>query len=315
MNVGLGSGGSGPRAGNGQWDGVVKMRGLPYESGIPEVEQFFSGLTWAKNGITVPINERGNCAGEAYIQFDTYTSANSALERNNQAIGGRYIELFKSSNNDRRKAEIATAQIKAANGGGQQQQQQQQQPSSWGGLNLGGGGGPMKNNMQGGRPTPYNVPQSNGFNGAPQNNFGNTGNFGGPPAGAFGQAPANSFQPPNMQNTPNGAGGQPPIQPPPVAKAPTNGCPFPHIVGLNGLPAGSSNQEIQEFFRPWKAVAVNNHQNGYCDIAFKTHDDASAAMARNGQMIKDVAVNLELKSTPPVVETKPEPTGWATTNY
>ena len=122
--------------------------------------------------------------------------------------------------------------------------------------------------------------------------------------------------------------------------APDDNCPFPHIVGVQGLEASVQNSQIQDFFRPVKAIAVNNHGNGYCDVAFKggrldpardplvmvkffflvfhfspvadtrtslprTHKEAEDAMAKKGSVLGSVAVELILKSKPPA------PAGWA----
>lgn len=215
--------------------------------------------------------------------------------------------------------------------------QQMQMPSSYGNMpnQMGGmgqmgqmGGGAMKSNFNNNRSAPYQMPNQNGFqnqnsnfgqnqnaygqnnsfNGGSQNNSFNNGNsgfgqtagnsgFGGFPGANMGQqngggaptpAPVPAVQstpPPQPQNT----------QPPPQ---PQGNNPFPHIVGMNGVLPNVSNANIQEFFRPHKAIAVNNHGTGYCDVAFKTHQECVAAMDKNGGNLATGTISLVLKSQP-----------------
>lgn len=260
------------------WDGVVRIRGLPFQSTIDDVKNFFAGLSWVDNGIFAPRNAKGESTGEAWIQFDSYSVAQDALSREKQEVGGRYIDTFKSSNKEIRVAMINELKEKYAqnwsignqnNGGGGQQQQQQQegQASKWGGLNIGGGGGPMMNQnaMRGNqRPNPYGRPNQ------PQqaNNFG-------------------AYNPPGAA---------------PVKQEPQqNGNnPFPHCVGINGLPPGVNNAQIQEFFKPNRAIAINKSSDGRSgDVAFKTHGECETAMGYSGRDMNGTTISLILKSKPP----------------
>jgi len=250
----------------GQWDGIVKCRGLPFKSTQADVEDFFSGLTWAQNGIFFPLNQNGESTGEAFVQFDTFTSAEMALERNKNLIGGRYIELFKTNNNEMRRSMIAYAKVKSENNwqGGGQQQSYFGPSQSWGGLQLGGGapqsGGPM---------------QSNGFGMGAQMMA---------PRAAPYVKPQVTINAANHQTAPNNS-------------------PFPHVVGVQGVEATMTNSQIQEFFKPSKAVAINMLGNGHCDVAFKTHQDALVAMEKDRSRLGRQEVNLTLKSE--------APSGWA----
>jgi len=266
------------------WDGVVKLRGLPFEGQAKDVENFFHGLQFIPNTIFCPRNDKGQSNGEAYIQFQNYDSANAALQKNKQEIHGRYMEIFKSSNSELRRAMILD--LKARYG------QPQAQPgnnnvvtpsNAFGGLIMNGqGGGPMRNGMGGpmggNRPAPYQKPQSA---------FGSFGGFGGP------------------QNTP-----QPQQAPPQVKQESTANNPFPHCVGMSGIPMGLTNQAVQEFFKPHRAIAVNMPPGGNSGmVAFKTHQEACNAMGKNGQPIMGVGIQLTLKSTAPA----PANQGWAAT--
>ena len=97
----------GPAAsGSGNWDGVLKLRGAPYTCVEDDIMTFFSDCSIAPNGVTIMQSDRGDCSGEVYVQFMDFNSAETALAKDRQTIGSRYVELFKSSNNDRRRCII-----------------------------------------------------------------------------------------------------------------------------------------------------------------------------------------------------------------
>ncbi|KAH8337232.1 heterogeneous nuclear ribonucleoprotein H2 [Drosophila kikkawai] len=129
---------------------VVKLRGLPYAVTEQQIEEFFSGLEIKtdREGILFVMDRRGRATGEAFVQFESQDDTEQALGRNREKIGHRYIEIFRSS----------VAEMKRATGGG-------------------GGGG------NGGRPGPYDIRDrganrgGNDFGGG-RNDWGNNGNFG-----------------------------------------------------------------------------------------------------------------------------------------
>merc|ERR1712168_887968 len=45
--------------------------------------------------------------------------------------------------------------------------------------------------------------------------------------------------------------------------------PFPHVVAMNNVAKLTSSQMIQNFFKPLKCHAINNHGTGLCEVAFK----------------------------------------------
>lgn len=129
----------------GNWDGVIRLRGLPYRATEQDIAQFLSGYDILKDTIYLCKNENGECAGDAYVQMMNYKSADGCKERNKHELGGRYIEIFNSSNN-----ELRAAMIKAAAGNQTQPAAPEYvPPSTFGGLKM--GGGMMKHH----RPGPY----------------------------------------------------------------------------------------------------------------------------------------------------------------
>nr|5UZM_A Chain A, AT27789p [Drosophila melanogaster]5UZM_B Chain B, AT27789p [Drosophila melanogaster] len=78
---------------------VVKLRGLPYAVTEQQIEEFFSGLDIKtdREGILFVMDRRGRATGEAFVQFESQDDTEQALGRNREKIGHRYIEIFRSS--------------------------------------------------------------------------------------------------------------------------------------------------------------------------------------------------------------------------
>uniref|UniRef100_A0A3B1K886 G-rich RNA sequence binding factor 1 n=1 Tax=Astyanax mexicanus TaxID=7994 RepID=A0A3B1K886_ASTMX len=81
-------------------DGVVCLRGLPFNCSEEDVLEFFSGLDVVKNGVTFVLDNRGRKSGNAYVQFANQETAIEALQRDKGYIGKRYIEVFLSKRSD-----------------------------------------------------------------------------------------------------------------------------------------------------------------------------------------------------------------------
>ncbi|XP_017550983.1 G-rich sequence factor 1 [Pygocentrus nattereri] len=81
-------------------DGVVRLRGLPFNCTEKDIIQFFSGLDIVINGVTLVLDNRGRSSGDAFVQFATQEIADQALQRDREVIGNRYIEVFPSKKSD-----------------------------------------------------------------------------------------------------------------------------------------------------------------------------------------------------------------------
>jgi len=139
-------------------DNIVRMRGLPFEAGPIEICKFFEGLEVCESGILLCKDFNGRPSGEAYVQFASGEEAEKALDKNNDNMGHRYIEVFQST-----MSEALKAKDRSQNAGA----------SSWAGSRRGFGdrggfgGGPMRGSgPMRGRPGPYDR------NGGPYGNFG-----------------------------------------------------------------------------------------------------------------------------------------------
>ncbi len=78
--------------------GVVRMRGLPFQVTMDDIENLFAGIPLEREGITIcthPGNVRNN--GEGFVEFASEGHAAQAVQRNRNEIQGRYIEIFSST--------------------------------------------------------------------------------------------------------------------------------------------------------------------------------------------------------------------------
>ena len=78
-----------------QTDNVVLLRGLPYNSTVQDIANFFGeefGIV--ERGIIIPRAVDGQCLGQAYVQFDSSEDVKKALKKNKEHMGSRYIEVF-----------------------------------------------------------------------------------------------------------------------------------------------------------------------------------------------------------------------------
>lgn len=79
---------------------------------------------------------------------------------------------------------------------------------------------------------------------------------------------------------------------------PANGCPYNHLIRMEDvIVEGLKTSHIQKFFKPHKAIAVNiKTSDKTVDVAFKTHDAASAAMEKTGEEVNGGVPTLTLNS-------------------
>lgn len=82
---------------DGDYRGVVRMRGLPWSANDGDIRAFFDGLAIEKGGIHITLNREGRPSGEAYVVFETEADAKNALKRDKDKIGERWIDIFEAT--------------------------------------------------------------------------------------------------------------------------------------------------------------------------------------------------------------------------
>ena len=78
------------------YEGVVRMRGLPYSAQAEDVIEFFAGLNVSEEGIHMIVLPDGRPSGEAYVELAEPNDVAAAMKRHKNKIDSRYIELFQA---------------------------------------------------------------------------------------------------------------------------------------------------------------------------------------------------------------------------
>lgn len=85
--------------GNKSYDGyVVRLRGLPWSVGQEEIANFLSGCN--VQSVNFTYTRDGRPSGEAYVELSSDRDVENALAKNQQHMGKRYIEVFRSSQSE-----------------------------------------------------------------------------------------------------------------------------------------------------------------------------------------------------------------------
>jgi len=283
-------------------DNIVKLRGLPYEAGSPEVVRFFDGLEISDGGILICKDQNGRPSGEAFVQFDSEETAEAALGKDNQNMGHRYIEVFKSNQ---------TEAIKAKNrneDGGWGDRGYRSGGYGRGGYGYGYGGGPVRggyggSSRGGGRPSPYDRP---GAGSAPgpydmlSMAYGGQRGYGGDHYAAYAEDPYSRGYGSYGVTPPGGYPGgrsQPPL--PGYGKSGAD-----HLVKMRGLPFRASESEIREWFSSKAEVqdvriqrGDDGRPNGQAEVTFLTHADVKAAMTKHKDNMQSRYIELFYEGT------------------
>lgn len=85
---------------------VIKLRGLPWSCTIDDVVNFLNGIKISlkpsdreskEPSVYLTTNAEGRPSGEAFIELVDESDLEAALKRNNAMMGQRYIEVFRSN--------------------------------------------------------------------------------------------------------------------------------------------------------------------------------------------------------------------------
>ena len=123
-----GSGSGGPNAADAHF---AKLRGLPYQATEQQIAGFFQPLQVV--AVQIAFNTSGQPSGFGFVQFRTPDDAAAALQRSNQVLGSRYVEVFRCSRAEMEQARMHALSVMPFMRG--------QQPMSHPGGPMGGRGG------------------------------------------------------------------------------------------------------------------------------------------------------------------------------
>jgi len=74
---------------------VLRLRDLPLECTVADIEEFFKGINLVETQIVFKRN--GQSSGEAFIQLYGEDDLKRAMSKNNENLGDRYIEILEST--------------------------------------------------------------------------------------------------------------------------------------------------------------------------------------------------------------------------
>mmetsp|Transcript_30700 Transcript_30700/g.72610 ORF Transcript_30700/g.72610 Transcript_30700/m.72610 type:complete len:967 (-) Transcript_30700:162-3062(-) len=96
---------------------VLRLRGVPFQSDILDVVEFLKDFGVDKTQVSLGRGADGRVTGEAYVTFRSVELAEQALDaKQHQEIRGRYIELFRSSGEEKAQHTSAALAIGSSTG-------------------------------------------------------------------------------------------------------------------------------------------------------------------------------------------------------
>jgi ERI1 exoribonuclease 3 len=82
---------------------LVRIKGLPWGHDVGHIVDFFAPLEIKEQGVTLLMDKARNLpSGTAFVEFLDIDQAREALKRHRQYMGHRYIEVFPSSDEERK---------------------------------------------------------------------------------------------------------------------------------------------------------------------------------------------------------------------
>nr|XP_012613742.1 heterogeneous nuclear ribonucleoprotein F-like isoform X2 [Microcebus murinus] len=266
---------SGPNSADSANDGFVRLRGLPFGCTKEEIVQFFSGLEIVPNGITLPVDSEGKITGEAFVQFASQELAEKALGKHKERIGHRYIEVFKSSQEEVRSYSDPRLKFMSV---------QRPGPYNRHGTARRYVGIVKQAGLERMRPGAYGA----GYGGYEEYG-GLSDSYGFAAADVFGSDLGYCLS--GMYEHRYGDGE--------FAVQGTTG----HCVHMRGLPYKATENDIYSFFSPLKPVRVqieigpDGRVTGEADVEFATHEEAVASMSKDRANMQHRYIELFLNST------------------
>ncbi|XP_076915385.1 uncharacterized protein LOC143574723 [Bidens hawaiensis] len=84
---------------------ILKLRGLPFTVTRADIAEFFKDFNVAEEKVHIACRPDGKVTGEAYVAFESAEVAKQAMCKDRLTIGTRYVELFRSTPGEARRAE------------------------------------------------------------------------------------------------------------------------------------------------------------------------------------------------------------------
>ncbi|KFQ21286.1 G-rich sequence factor 1, partial [Mesitornis unicolor] len=244
-------------------DGVVLLRGLPFSATEEDIMDFFSGLRITDIAFIYRGDRR---TGEAFVQFAAPEMAAKALLRHRDYMGSRYVEVYVSRKHQMQRHVPYHRHVAV---GTYPRARREQEPIAEDRESSSAGGVDAERESSESLPVVFVL----------------GGCFVFPSWAAVGMTLAGAE-----------SSGR-------VLDSGSSSSPL-HFVHMRGFPTQATAQDIVNFFAPLKPtrimVAYNSHgeATGEADVHFESHEDAVAAMAKEGSQLQCSAVELFLNEHP-----------------
>ena len=254
----------------------MKFKFIPFNSS-PEgvVKSLLEEITYLEETLVCPTSASGKTTGIAFVQFGNFSEARKVLEKN----GTDGIKIVESCNNELRGALLAQAKLAHM--------------KKWADVSV-GGGTYFSQKKAGQKRETEEIKKEVQETETDQTEQETDGSEAKKPKTDM---TPESFMADIKENAPNNAVSASPVVAvtPPKPKM-VNNSPYPHIITLSNVTVGTKATEIQKYFKPHRAIAVNIRAGGMVDVAFKTHEVAEKAMDKQGSALKDFVPDFELNS-------------------
>ncbi|PVD38869.1 hypothetical protein C0Q70_01494 [Pomacea canaliculata] len=315
---------------------VCRLRGLPWSATPSDIIKFFnkSEIAGGEAGVHLTFSREGRASGEAFVEFASEEDLERGLEKHNEHMGQRYIEVFRSKKSEMEwvikragsdqihNMSEAVVKLRGLPFGCSKEEIAQYIEifkSSLGEATavVGSQRGSFRPQMGMGRPGPYDRhdrysspggagmggPMGAGFNrgrgsrnlkGYFDDDFNDYNGGYGMGFGGRGRGSSRGRMSGGMMDD-RGRGGAPGSH----YMSKTG-----HSVHMRGLPFQAGEQDIFDFFSPIQPVRVsfefgpNGRLTGEANVDFATHQEALEAMKKHRSNMQHRYIELFLNSTP-----------------
>jgi len=264
------------------FDGTIKFKFIPFNSS-PEgvVKSLLEDISFLEETLVCPTSASGKTTGIAFVQFANFSEARKVLEKN----GTDGIKIVESCNNELRGALLGQAKLAHM--------------KKWAEVSM-GGGTYFSNRKRENQPEKQENQENQDNSENQENQETEAADQTEEPEAKIAKTDnitPESFMADIKQNAPNNVNSAPvEAKVEPAKPKMVNNSPYPHIITLSGVSVGTKATEIQKYFKPHRAIAVNIRAGGMVDVAFKTHEVAEKAMEKMGGTLKDFVPDFELNS-------------------
>ena len=271
----------------------ARVRGLPFEATLEDILVFFQGLV-VIDVVLVPNEE----SGEAYVVFANLIDYQMGLQRDQQSMGNRYLEVFHGKRSEYYAA-VASQQHHWQGGGallGSNASEEQISATGSGGEELSEAGASLKSNRTGGsawgKPgSPIQPARQMGSqmghhgHGRGHPYRGGRGHYGGRGRHYGGRGGYNRNYGGGQQGH-NGGGNR--------------DGPHTGFLRMRGLPFQATKEDVAEFFKDYKPVPdsiiltyrMDGRSTGEAYVEFETPDSAKEAMTLHRSTIGSRYIEL-----------------------